>query len=70
MKLLQKETVKVIQTTYTIQLEDGSVIHRIEFEDEKGKIIDSVTRSKGGEYLDTIDNAELIEIIDEFLDVL
>lgn len=70
MELLKKEMLKVTQTTYTIQLEDGSVIHRIEFEDEDGKIIDSVTRSKDGEYLDTIDNANMDEEIDTFIDSL
>ena len=38
--------------------------------DEHCRVVDSFTRSKDGEYLDTVDEAALMEEIDEFIDSL
>lgn len=70
MEMLKKEVSKIVQTQYTIQLEDGSVVFRKEMTDENGRVVDSFTRSKDGEYLDTVDEAALMEEIDEFIDSL
>jgi hypothetical protein len=70
--LLNTTVEKVTKTTYTIQLEDGSIVFRIEMSDESGKVIDSITRSKHGYSLDEGDNESILvnEEIDTFLNML
>ena len=70
--LLNKTTEPVTKTVYTIQLENGSTVFRIEMSDENGKVLDSITRSKHGYSLDEGDNESLLvcEEVDLFLNEL
>lgn len=70
--LLNTETETVTKTTYTIQLEDGSVVHRIEMSDEKGKVFDTITRSQDGHSLDECDHDSIMvnEEVDAFLNAM
>jgi len=70
--LLNTTVEKVTKTVYTIQLEDGSTVFRIEMSGESGKVIDSITRSQDGYSLDEGDNESILvnEEIDAFLNML
>ena len=70
--LLNKTTEPVTKTVYTIQLEDGSTVFRIEMSDENGKVLDFFTRSQDGYSLDEGDNDSILvnEEIDNFLNEL
>jgi len=70
--LLNKTTEKVTKTVYTIQLEDGSTVFRIEMSDESGKVLDTITRSKHGYSLDEGDDESILvnEEVDAFLNKL
>jgi hypothetical protein len=70
--LLNTMVEKVTKTLYTIQLEDGSTVFRIEMRDENGKWLDSITRSQDGYSLDEGDNESILvnEEIDAFLNML
>ena len=70
--LLNITTEQVTKTVYTIQLEDGSTVFRIEMSDENGKVLDSITRSQDGYSLDEGDNDSILvnEEVDNFLNKL
>jgi hypothetical protein len=65
MKLLDSRSEQIIRKEYAIELEDGSNIFRVEFENEKGKVIDFITRDLMG---NEIDDHAFNELIDEFLE--
>jgi hypothetical protein len=64
MKLFSTIKQNIIQETHRIQLNNGDIIHHIEFLDEKGKVIDSITRTEDG--IDIYDPL-LQEKIEQFL---
>ena len=70
--LLNITTEQVTKTVYTIQLDDGSTVFRIEMSDENGKVLDSITRSQDGYSLDEGDNDSILvnEEVDNFLNKL
>jgi hypothetical protein len=65
MKLLDSRSEQIIRKEYAIELEDGSNIFRVEFENEKGKVIDFITMDLMG---NEIDDPAFNELIDEFLE--
>lgn len=65
MEMLNVTEEKVTQRSFTIQTKEG-VVHYKEWEDEKGKVIDTQLVSKDG--YDMSDEYDLIEEIQEFVD--
>ena len=65
MDLLQRTESTVTEVTYTLQHPTEGVIHYKEWRDERGKVIDSVTRSKNGF---EINDPVLVEQIWQFVD--
>jgi len=71
MELLNSTSETVTRKTYTIKLDDDTVVVRVEMVDENRDVIDSVTRTKDGYSIDGEDDAPIIfEAINHFLDNL
>ena len=66
MKILSKNTVRVIQNSYQIELESGRKVNYSEYLDEKGKVIDCEVRDENGHEIDDPGLYEqLLQLIDE-----
>lgn len=67
MTLTNRSTYTVTENTYHLSLDGGQKVNYTEFLNAKGKLTDCVLRDDSG---NTIDDAALLEEIQEFVDLL